>query len=173
MCRCIYHPSLSLPSSSFLSCREEEESSGEEASSEEEQEAAAMDQGNGPAVTTSILTATPTTSTASSVSDRDIGKGRRQNAAETRCGENHLDTGDGGGTLEFLVTCLTVFSPFSILPPFLPLHPSLHLLISSLEPQRPQYATHEEAKQAFRDLLKEKVLPFPLGRFLQFVPINI
>ena len=141
MCRCIYHPSLSLPSSSFLSCREEEESSGEEASSEEEQEAVAMDQGNGPAVTTSVLTATPTTSTASSVSDRDIGKGRRQDAAETRCGENHLDTGDGGGTLEFLVTCLTVFSPFSILPPFLPFHPpfskptsptSFHLFLSTL-----------------------------------------
>ena len=80
-------------------------------------------------------------------------------------------TGDGGGTLEFLVTCITFFHSFlSTLPsPTLPFQPpSISFLstplIFSLEPQRPQYATHEEAKQAFRDLLKEKVLPFPLGR---------
>ncbi len=29
--------------------------------------------------------------------------------------------------------------------------------MSSVPVQKPQYATHEEAKQAFKDLLKEKV----------------
>ena len=90
------------PFSSFLSCREEEESSGEEASSEEEQEATAMDQGNGPAVTTAALAATPTTSTALSVSDWDTGKGRTQEAADIRCGENHLwNQRRGGGGMSF------------------------------------------------------------------------
>lgn len=83
----VYLPPFS-PFSYFLSCREEEESSGEEASSEEEQEATAMDQGNGPAVTTAAqLAATPTTSTASSVSDRDTGKGRTQETPDIRWGQ--------------------------------------------------------------------------------------
>ena len=98
---CMYLP----PSSPFLlsSHREEEESSGEEASSEEEQEAMAMDQGNGPAVITAAqLAATPTTSTASSVSDRDTGKGRTQEAADIRCGQNHLwNQRQGGGGMVY------------------------------------------------------------------------